>query len=114
MLRCLAKYGYSRDIGAGVYDVHSPVVPPCAPESFNYLPSSVPIRPCKQWPTMMGRVVYCVEVVRVLLKHNKPSVWAGNMGICPLLLPTPHHTVHEARCIVYHEQRGKVKSAVRM
>jgi 5-methyltetrahydropteroyltriglutamate--homocysteine methyltransferase len=28
MLRCLAKYGYSRDIGAGVYDVHSPVVPP--------------------------------------------------------------------------------------
>ena len=31
MLRALAKYGYSRDIGAGVYDVHSPVVPPCAP-----------------------------------------------------------------------------------
>jgi 5-methyltetrahydropteroyltriglutamate--homocysteine methyltransferase len=30
MLRELAKYGYSRDIGAGVYDVHSPVVPPCA------------------------------------------------------------------------------------
>ena len=30
MLRALAKYGYSRDIGAGVYDVHSPVVPPCA------------------------------------------------------------------------------------
>ena len=28
MLRALAKYGYSRDIGAGVYDVHSPVVPP--------------------------------------------------------------------------------------
>ncbi|KAK9821557.1 hypothetical protein WJX81_005017 [Elliptochloris bilobata] len=27
MLRALAKYGYSRDIGAGVYDVHSPVVP---------------------------------------------------------------------------------------
>ena len=30
MLRALAKYGYSRDIGAGVYDVHSPVVPTCA------------------------------------------------------------------------------------
>ena len=29
MLRALAKYGYSRDIGAGVYDVHSPVVPTC-------------------------------------------------------------------------------------
>ena len=31
MLRALAKYGYARDIGAGVYDVHSPVVPTCAP-----------------------------------------------------------------------------------
>lgn len=27
MLRVLAKYGYSRDIGPGVYDIHSPVVP---------------------------------------------------------------------------------------
>lgn len=29
MLRTLAKYGYARDIGAGVYNVHSPIVPPC-------------------------------------------------------------------------------------
>lgn len=27
MLRALASYGYSRDIGPGVYDIHSPVVP---------------------------------------------------------------------------------------
>ena len=27
MVTALAKYGYSRDLGAGVYDVHSPVVP---------------------------------------------------------------------------------------
>ncbi|KAK4527654.1 hypothetical protein GAYE_SCF42G5579 [Galdieria yellowstonensis] len=27
MLRALAKYGYSRDVGPGVYDVHSPAVP---------------------------------------------------------------------------------------
>eukprot|EP00884_Botryococcus_braunii_P016287 jgi/Botrbrau1/3341/Bobra.0048s0036.1 len=27
MIEALAKYGYSRDIGPGVYDVHSPVVP---------------------------------------------------------------------------------------
>ncbi|CAN8072508.1 unnamed protein product [Agarophyton chilense] len=27
MLLALAKYGYSRDIGPGVYDIHSPVVP---------------------------------------------------------------------------------------
>lgn len=27
MIKCLAKYGYNRDLGAGVYDVHSPVVP---------------------------------------------------------------------------------------
>ncbi len=27
MLRALAKYGYARDIGPGVYDIHSPVVP---------------------------------------------------------------------------------------
>lgn len=27
MIKALAKYGYSRDIGPGVYDVHSPVVP---------------------------------------------------------------------------------------
>ena len=37
MLRALAKYGYSRDIGAGVYDVHSPVVPPCA-RSHSHFP----------------------------------------------------------------------------
>ncbi len=29
MINALAKYGYSRDIGPGVYDVHSPVVPRC-------------------------------------------------------------------------------------
>ena len=39
MLRALAKYGYSRDIGAGVYDVHSPVVPPCAPNRAHCVPS---------------------------------------------------------------------------
>ena len=27
MLRALAEYGYSRDVGPGVFDVHSPVVP---------------------------------------------------------------------------------------
>jgi 5-methyltetrahydropteroyltriglutamate--homocysteine methyltransferase len=27
MLRALASHGYARDVGAGVYDVHSPVVP---------------------------------------------------------------------------------------
>lgn len=27
MLRQLAEYGYSRDIGPGVYDIHSPVIP---------------------------------------------------------------------------------------
>lgn len=27
MLRVLAAYGYSRDIGPGVYDIHSPVIP---------------------------------------------------------------------------------------
>lgn len=27
MVRALAKYGYARDVGPGVYDVHSPVVP---------------------------------------------------------------------------------------
>jgi len=27
MINALAKFGYSRDIGPGVYDVHSPVVP---------------------------------------------------------------------------------------
>ncbi len=27
MVRALAKANYSRDIGPGVYDVHSPVVP---------------------------------------------------------------------------------------
>lgn len=27
MVRALATYGYARDIGPGVYDVHSPVVP---------------------------------------------------------------------------------------
>ena len=27
MVKALAKYGYSRDLGPGVYDVHSPVVP---------------------------------------------------------------------------------------
>ena len=47
MLRALAKYGYSRDIGAGVYDVHSPVVPPCAPP---YLPSPALLRYCARWP----------------------------------------------------------------
>ncbi|PXF47408.1 5-methyltetrahydropteroyltriglutamate--homocysteine methyltransferase [Gracilariopsis chorda] len=30
MLVALAKYGYSRDIGPGVYDIHSPVVPKTA------------------------------------------------------------------------------------
>lgn len=28
MIRALAAFKYSRDIGAGVYDVHSPVIPP--------------------------------------------------------------------------------------
>lgn len=28
MLLALADAGYGRDVGAGVYDVHSPVVPP--------------------------------------------------------------------------------------
>lgn len=28
MVRALAAYGYGRDVGPGVYDVHSPVVPP--------------------------------------------------------------------------------------
>lgn len=41
MLRALAKYGYSRDIGAGVYDVHSPVVPPCAPLLFIISPQTL-------------------------------------------------------------------------
>lgn len=27
MLKALAEYGYARDVGAGVFDVHSPVVP---------------------------------------------------------------------------------------
>ena len=27
MLKTLAEYGYARDIGPGVYDIHSPVVP---------------------------------------------------------------------------------------
>jgi 5-methyltetrahydropteroyltriglutamate--homocysteine methyltransferase len=27
MVKALAAYGYSRDVGPGVYDVHSPVVP---------------------------------------------------------------------------------------
>ena len=27
MVKVLANYGYSRDLGPGVYDVHSPVVP---------------------------------------------------------------------------------------
>ena len=27
MINALAKYGYARDIGPGVYDVHSPVIP---------------------------------------------------------------------------------------
>ena len=27
MLRCLADYGYSRDLGPGVWDIHSPIVP---------------------------------------------------------------------------------------
>lgn len=27
MIKCLADFGYNRDLGAGVYDVHSPVVP---------------------------------------------------------------------------------------
>ena len=27
MIRCLQRAGYGKDIGAGVYDVHSPVVP---------------------------------------------------------------------------------------
>jgi 5-methyltetrahydropteroyltriglutamate--homocysteine methyltransferase len=30
MLRALAAHGYARDVGPGVYDVHSPVVPPAA------------------------------------------------------------------------------------
>jgi len=27
MVKALAQYGYSKDVGPGVYDVHSPVVP---------------------------------------------------------------------------------------
>jgi len=27
MIRALSSYGYQRDIGPGVYDIHSPVVP---------------------------------------------------------------------------------------
>lgn len=27
MIVALAKYGYKKDVGPGVYDVHSPVVP---------------------------------------------------------------------------------------
>ena len=27
MLRALAEYGYPREVGPGVYDIHSPVVP---------------------------------------------------------------------------------------
>lgn len=30
MLHALAGSGYKRDVGAGVYDVHSPVVPPAS------------------------------------------------------------------------------------
>lgn len=37
MIHQLAKFGYNRDLGAGVYDVHSPVVP-------RYLPFSVIFR----------------------------------------------------------------------
>ena len=29
MIVALAKYGYKKDVGPGVYDVHSPVVPRC-------------------------------------------------------------------------------------
>lgn len=32
MLQALVAYGYSRDLGAGIYDIHSPVVP--TPEAF--------------------------------------------------------------------------------
>lgn len=28
MLKALVQYGYARDLGAGIYDIHSPVVPP--------------------------------------------------------------------------------------
>ena len=29
MIVALAQYGYKKDVGPGVYDVHSPVVPRC-------------------------------------------------------------------------------------
>jgi len=33
MIVALAKYGYKKDVGPGVYDVHSPVVPRYAPDT---------------------------------------------------------------------------------
>ncbi len=51
MLRALAKYGYARDIGAGVYDVHSPVVPTCAPRPA-----------CAGTPAAAASVVGCSPV----------------------------------------------------
>lgn len=60
MLRALAKYGYSRDIGAGVYDVHSPVVPPCAPQSLSLVPpAAAPDQALQAMaPTMIERAMF--------------------------------------------------------
>ena len=54
MLRALAKYGYARDIGAGVYDVHSPVVPTCAalpppPAGHVLQPTRASLGACRAW-----------------------------------------------------------------
>lgn len=37
MIVALAQYGYKKDVGPGVYDVHSPVVPRCV----NFWPSTL-------------------------------------------------------------------------
>lgn len=61
MLRALAKYGYSRDIGAGVYDVHSPVVPPCAPNLFALPPGFLPYRHSPMQCTVAVLTNACLE-----------------------------------------------------
>jgi hypothetical protein len=45
MINALAKFGYSRDIGPGVYDVHSPVVPRSVTSS-NRLADDAPRKAC--------------------------------------------------------------------
>lgn len=79
MVRALAKFGYSRDIGPGVYDVHSPVVPSVeamAAKLRAYVAAGVPAEriwtnpdcglKTRRWEEVLPAVKNMVEAARIV------------------------------------------------